>query len=445
MPREDIKKLLEDIVKDFGKQRAEEMVQPANGYKEDTLQLDVFFEQRLIKGLLDIEPNAVIISEESGRTPKGRKLSNNTPVYFIDPVDMSEQLKEKLQGKTGFVQDILGEYRKAEFDDYLKQNIHTIFVTSCFNEFDSDVPATFVTRVLNGRTETTGINIVYLGGYSSKSLVGACWIKGPYKYLWPDKHYIFTCTHGGSRQLNLRNLGFIPVAVHHAEEGPHRFVHLRSISPKTVCIMSNGEKITEWIHWLSCNDRDIFSLYDISYPNSPQKDGFCYAPDFSLSPLISDGKSFSVDVEKLDFLENPALYRATLFITSSKYDYYRILKKPPVDGARIREILQVPYQKETDDGLVGMWITGTRGNIGCSEDKRVHYENKRDNGTYWNVGPYRMDLSATLEHDGNLLHVEESYFVGDKINPPQEIVHQSYDKKGIMLEQRAERIIHPIT
>lgn len=107
--------------------------------------------------------------------------------------------------------------------------------------------------------------------------------------------------------------------------GPARILYLKNPS-KVGFIMSNGEKITEWLGWLAyVKFSKNLQAYELTFDGSWVRDGVLMAPSGTYSILgdlveVCAGQSYKtiqIDLQKLKFLKNPSKYRSTIVICHS--------------------------------------------------------------------------------------------------------------------------------
>ena len=111
--------------------------------------------------------------------------------------------------------------------------------------------------------------------------------------------------------------------------GPSRVLYLSNIVPQTTpvgFILSNGEKIGEWIHWLpfvrfgrlkGFPNRRVLQLYEVHHDRPWTKESILMAtpPPYSIFKLARpEGREMIVDVSKFKDFENPSRIRSTLLL-----------------------------------------------------------------------------------------------------------------------------------
>ena len=104
--------------------------------------------------------------------------------------------------------------------------------------------------------------------------------------------------------------------------GPARILYLQNPS-QCGFILSNGERIGEWLGWLAYVKHRTSELcaFEISFESSWTRDQILMSPGKAYSIFLDDirddgGNHVNVrlNMSKLRFLENPSIYRATILI-----------------------------------------------------------------------------------------------------------------------------------
>ena len=116
-------------------------------------------------------------------------------------------------------------------------------------------------------------------------------------------------------ESNLLDSTFMPVSKEPG--GPARILYLSSLNPKAPgFILSNGEKIGEWIGWLAfcrfCDDLVAYSVYPGTFF---ARDDILMTPSPPYSILEVEGKNFQLNYDKLRYLKNPSNYREMILVT----------------------------------------------------------------------------------------------------------------------------------
>jgi hypothetical protein len=119
------------------------------------------------------------------------------------------------------------------------------------------------------------------------------------------------------------------LVVYDAPGGPSRILYLSSLNAtKTKAdlgfILANGEKITEWIHWLPfirfAENEDggpALKLFEVSIERPWTKEGILMSTSPTYSIFVErGGKDFEIDLGRLSHYSNPSQYRGMLVATS---------------------------------------------------------------------------------------------------------------------------------
>ncbi len=133
--------------------------------------------------------------------------------------------------------------------------------------------------------------------------------------------------------INLVNDTELSQCLHDREAGgPLRVLYLSSLyananpDQQIGIIVANGEKFGEWLHWLSpvrfCARTDdpsdpALRIFEVSQDQSPMRDGYLMMPSpiYSAFCRVDDrDPRVTFDVERLQGLDNPSRYRATLLL-----------------------------------------------------------------------------------------------------------------------------------
>jgi hypothetical protein len=108
--------------------------------------------------------------------------------------------------------------------------------------------------------------------------------------------------------------------------GPSRVLYLSTLQPRHEpigVVVANGEKIGEWIHWLTfmrfvrrSDDQSAPALriFEVSQNQSLMIDGYLMMPsqDYSVFANLDGRRQMYMSAERLQNLINPSKYRATL-------------------------------------------------------------------------------------------------------------------------------------
>ncbi len=117
--------------------------------------------------------------------------------------------------------------------------------------------------------------------------------------------------------------------VYDAPGGPSRVLYLSTINSgkskaKIDFIVANGEKITEWAHWLPViryartqdGDRAL-RLFEVTIERPWTKDGVLMSTSHLYSIFVRDSAgNYVLDLSRLNHFERPSQYRGVLVVTS---------------------------------------------------------------------------------------------------------------------------------
>ncbi|MFH1354122.1 MAG: hypothetical protein ABIH36_02445 [bacterium] len=324
-------------------------------YKGDTLGLDQRPENTITADLKEFDQYAILITEERGEDANPLATTGPTTVhgartfYGCDPCDRSSELCEFLQKNSRPGDHVADVIRQRDT------------ITNWERSYGQPVSITganaAITCIRRGQPICSAIL-----NYITRELVVACSAgiyqaklplnpkvkidfdffraKGsPLKFRQPPtSHSKRLVTFMGKPERGYpQNFSRSKLAVEHEltrhlhydkPGGPTRILYLSSLQPpiKPVgFIVSNGEKIGEWLHWLPfilfANQEDDWNakalrLFEVTQEDSLMRDGYLMMPSTAYSAFkdTSDG-TFTINVDRLSDLDNPSKYRATLIVT----------------------------------------------------------------------------------------------------------------------------------
>lgn len=340
--------------------------------KPDTLGLDAIPEIQIGNSILDFDPSSAMITEELGKNflanwPIFADISFHPSVFFCDPTDRSDNL-------AGFLKAMEAEHGNEKFGQVVarKEAIEKWEATS-----QSPVSITGATGAITCVRKGRIIFSVIIN-YISQQLVVACpsgitivklddndTAKGrkfglaevqkrgtavefnPVSPESPWEHFKYYTAFRGSVRKTGYNENLIASEImpaedcetfvrHRAPGGPARILYLSALQPADQpmgFILANGEKITEWIHWLPFamfarrgNER-MLRVFEISHPRPTMKEGILMAtaPVYSVFQHF-DGE-MAVDVNYFRRFPNPSRYRSTLIVAPRGNEWVNHLMK----------------------------------------------------------------------------------------------------------------------
>lgn len=327
--------------------------------KQDTYAFDAVSEIQIKDCLASFDPDSVLITEELGvnfldNWPSFSDIAFHPSVFFCDPADRSKHLVKFLE----FVQR---EYRGEKFGDVIAKAealeqwkkiaggpasiTGTTAALTCVRRgrIIFSVILNYITQELAVAC-SSGVMIIKLEDYNSlkqSRLTLADVIKKgeaiefnpiPAESPW-DNYKWFTTFLGNATKKgyaeNMEDSGILSederklFGRYEEPGGPARILYLSSLHlPEEPMgfILANGEKITEWIHWISFvrfakhGDKKVLRLFEIFQARPWTKEGILMAT----SPVYSVFQRFdgivAIDVNFLRRFPNPSRYRSTLIV-----------------------------------------------------------------------------------------------------------------------------------
>jgi len=319
---------------------------PKSCKKEDALYLDVIPENMLKRLLIKkYDNNVVLITEESGEF--NFELINKAEiVIFADPTDRSKFLKEFIE-----------QYIKKN-KNFSKKTFYELI-----NEEKEDIKNQWEALV-DEPAQTSGaccsftvikrcrilFNIIL--NYITGDIIIACEDAIAYKNVneikeddrswtdfrtWTDIKFLankdsnenkFFVTYLGKQYRKFyEDANVIPSVyqpLYSEPGGPMRILYLSNLADKKVdFILSNGEKIGEWLGWLAfCKYSKDLIAYSI-YPDTKTfyaRDDLLMTPSPPYSILEGENENFSLNLEKLKYISNPSRYREMIIVLHKNND-----------------------------------------------------------------------------------------------------------------------------
>ena len=342
---------------DFIYSLVEDALRPVSAYgKKDTLGMDAGPEITICAELNRYDNGAVVITEEIGT--KGAILSDNfrpsdpqtfRTVFICDPTDRSNQLKAFLAKfpKEMRISDILKDPEtKSKWESEFGTPASIAGATSAISCVRRGLPIFSV--IVNYITQelvvscAAGIKILKLPEERPEPIdLNYVLAKGT-SFCFPgidgrmeDKRTFVTFL-GDTGKIgyheNFIDSGFmskeqISEFLHYDKPGgPSRALYLSSLQPHSTPIgfvLANGEKIGEWIHWLSFvrfarsqedDSQPALILYEISHDRPWTKEGVLMSTPPNYSVFREYGGKLYIDTSWLLKMGNPSKIRSTLMI-----------------------------------------------------------------------------------------------------------------------------------
>lgn len=331
---------LKDVLEGMRSTTVKALVEEAKSGKRDSLHLDVLPENILRDKLLeDYDEHVVLVTEEKGKF-NYEKISEAEVMVFSDPTDRSKYLKKFIQ------QEVLEEGSGNPLFGSILDSKETIGRWERFTYVPARLSGaccsiTIVKRgeicfsmVLNYITQELVVACRDFIGYGSlksiKLKAGDCdfsdWVK--ITFPKPKKNTSYVTFLGKNYKECLDKSGVLDESFTPLEQepgGPARILYLSDVSKNPAgFILSNGEKIGEWIHWLAfCkynNDLVAFSVYPGTFF---AKDDVLMTPSPPYSVLELEGNVLLLNYGKLRYFDNPSRYREMILISHKNNNLIR--------------------------------------------------------------------------------------------------------------------------
>jgi len=332
-----------------------EIVSEVHYGKPDTLGLDAIPEKTIELSLRKFDADAILITEEIGATGarfSALNVTSNRPTFYIsDPTDRSTPfhnflLDEDKIKKVGDLMNIHGSLDRwsgrfgappsitgassaitcvrygvpiaSAIVNFITQEL---FVASRQGVFCMDIQKDLDPAALTFDKIRSSGRPVFFPGFS-----------GPPR----EERQFFTTFLGKKGYLeNFRDFKlwhddeWKQFCKHSEPGGPTRPLYLSDIQPDSQIgfILANGEKISEWIHWIpfvrfgrtsSSTIDTALVMYELSQDRPWTKEGILMStsPIYSIFKPVEESKgNIVINVEKLVSITNPSEYRATLLVT----------------------------------------------------------------------------------------------------------------------------------
>lgn len=325
--------------------------------KGDTLGLDAIPEIIMSGRVAEFDSHALFITEEVGKTAKSRWPTDSDPakqplMFFVDPTDRSKQLKrffEKIStnrptakiGRLMAENDCIGDWEKM-FEVPAPITGATTAIT-CIRKGSIifSVILNYITQTIYVATPID-VCLLKLPAYTDSTLekIDLAYIVKhghPLVFLsaksvcneFDDyKRFVTFLGKTGYAENFADSMIFVenPSSyLHHTEPGgPARILYLSELQKghgPIGFILANGEKITEWIHWLSfakfAKGGRALRVFEISIDRPWTKDGILMSTSPPYSIFVSECPQGFLDISRLRNFVNPSRFRSMLVVTPS--------------------------------------------------------------------------------------------------------------------------------
>ncbi|MFA5184677.1 MAG: hypothetical protein WC456_04100 [Patescibacteria group bacterium] len=339
---------------DFWRSTVESALRPISKYgKSDTLGMDAIPEITIIKTLQEYDEQSIVITEETG-FKEIIHISNSDDqnyfrtVFISDPTDRSSQIKKSLEAIADKKQIVSKAMESPEFKESWGKNfgqpLDITGGTSAITCVRRGIPIfsviiNYVTRKLFlacsagcysltiGENQTAvNLDLILTKGeqmffnnidsndYMTKfvTFMG----KSGYKENFIDSQFM-------TEEDMVKNLHY------NLPGGPSRVLYLSDLQDEKIgFVLANGEKITEWIHWLPYlrfarkkhdQSETALRLFEIYQDRPWTKEGILMStpPAYSIFKTVSDDNKMVININRFKSFLNPSQVRSTLILTSA--------------------------------------------------------------------------------------------------------------------------------
>ncbi|MFA6306549.1 MAG: hypothetical protein WCV70_01510 [Patescibacteria group bacterium] len=334
----------------------EEALRPILKYgKSDTLGMDAMPEITIIETLRDYDRFSVVITEEIGESEKGKLKNYNDyndhrrfrTLFISDPTDRSAQIKESLEKEEDRSRTVLSVIKDPQFQEKWEKNFgKPVWVTggsSAITCVRRGIPIfSVIVNYINRQLFlacSAGCYVIDLPDDMSEINLDKILITGE-KIFFSD-----TSSHGQMKRFatfmgkrgyeeNFIESGFMDEndikenLFYKFPGGPSRVLYLSISQSKDLPIgfvLANGEKITEWIHWLPYvrfarkeydQGEPALRLFEIYQDRPCTKEGILMStpPAYSIfKPVDNDGRMV-INVGQFSSFQDPSQIRSTLIL-----------------------------------------------------------------------------------------------------------------------------------
>lgn len=327
--------------------------------KPDTLGLDAAPEAALIRSLCDeFDPHLPFVTEETGHDVRLRGTEEEV-VCFSDPMDRSKVLAHFLAQRTGRLadlfssQDIVPDWERTCGGDIEITGPYGSITATRHHHILFNVMINYITGQLYVACDAVNGTLHLRDAFEDDEhkrlkrtgdfIQSLTPVAFPEHRTWQDEQGLrFVAYCMGSKYED--NLLASDVArlktmteirkqrlIYDKPGGPARVLYLSKSD--VGFILSNGEKIGEWIGWLAwvAHSAGKLRAYEISFDSSWTRDEVLMAPGQAYTVLGDEvlpdrgrrSKFVQLNLQKLRFLRNPSQYRSTILVCPASNDEVR--------------------------------------------------------------------------------------------------------------------------
>lgn len=309
-------------------------VQPVGSGKSDTYGLDAIPEEAIKMEVENYDHDIVLVTEETGKMYSGELgLEPTQTVLICDPTDRSVKMREFLQKRIEdvpdaghmSVSDAFDKFRKRWIDEFGNPAISGA-AASITAIRDARILFNVMVNYVTGDlfiSDSVGTHQRKIGKKHSQEITFSSERRKSSKFM------TFLGKKGYTENLQKCNLGLKSQdCIDHWTGGPLRIVDLSSIGNTDVSfIMSNGEKVCEWIGWLSWvkyardpaqGDERALRAFRLFFESPRTRELVLVAPGPHYSIFSEGDGETRVNLDRMFQLADPSHYRETILITPRK-------------------------------------------------------------------------------------------------------------------------------
>lgn len=314
--------------------RCDFAVETVGSGKGDTYGLDAIPEEVIKHEVGDYDANIVLVTEETGKMYAGeRGLEPTQSVLICDPTDRSIKMKEFLEAAmkkdSGYSKKYVHEAFAKKMEDW-KSEFGIPAITGASGSITAirDRRIIFNTMVnyVTGElfiADSLGTKSGDIEKYGKQEMQN---VEFPSGRRSTTKFVTFLGKSGYPENLEKCNLGLDPAdCIEPWTGGPLRILRLSSIDDGGVSfILSNGEKVCEWIGWLSWvkyardpvqSDERAMEAYRLFFESPRTLKLVSVAPGPHYSIFVMEDGETRVNLDRMFQLADPSHYRETIMVT----------------------------------------------------------------------------------------------------------------------------------
>ena len=330
----------------------EEALRHILGYgKSDTLGMDAMSEITIVGELLRYDKYSIVITEETGGRQAVRLEPNDwrrsKSVFISDPTDRSSQVKKMLEGESDKSRSVIDVFSdstcRTRWEEEFGGPVEITGGTSSITCIRRGVPifAVIVNYITRDLFLSCRAGNFVLALPNNTSIVDLDYVRAHGRKLFfrgvdpgHERRFVTFMGKSGYRE-NFRDSRFMTEdemgqhLYYNLPGGPSRVLYLSMLQPQTTPIgfvLANGEKISEWVHWLpfirfareeTDQEGPALSLFEVCQDRPWTKDGVLMAtpPAYSLFTPVKEGDHrMVVNVGRFADFPNPCRFRSTLVV-----------------------------------------------------------------------------------------------------------------------------------